>query len=277
MASAQVLRKQEHLEAGKRRLEEFRKKKAAERAKKAGSTSQTHVSDDSPHEKQLVDTDPVRLTDSDGAGTSDEPGRAVLGSSAAVSDNDNKAIVCKNMQIIKNLRDTVSSGFAGSMDVNHRHEMEGLNNEFGIYTGVQDSIPPTTNVRGSAPEAWQHVNGIAHTNDSIIFDYGERKLSSSAGAFPSVNNSAVQAWEATGFSSDVRSSSNHVPLSSVTPETTSRRSRPSFLDSLNMPRASSGTLFQRTEPEESFMSSSLNDEQHGCLRILSFSEAISRD
>ncbi|KAK9288246.1 hypothetical protein L1049_016696 [Liquidambar formosana] len=38
MASAQVLpnalRKQEHLEAGKRRLEEFRKKKAAERAKK---------------------------------------------------------------------------------------------------------------------------------------------------------------------------------------------------------------------------------------------------
>ena len=156
-------------------LEEFRKKKAAERAKKAGSTSQTHVSDDSPHEKQLVDTDPVRLTDSDGAGTSDEPGRAVVGSSAAVSDNDNKAIGFP----IKNEQDSSSdkfsgslfsmndynaysadsvqkhadnqefkrygvSGFAGSMDVNHRHEMEGLNNEFGIYTGVQGRLPYET-------------------------------------------------------------------------------------------------------------------------------------
>ena len=122
---------------------------------------------------------------------------------------------------------------------------------------IVDSIPPATNLRGSASEAWQHVNGIAHINDSRISDYGERKLSSSAGSLPSVNNSAEQPWEGTGLSSDFRSSSNHVPLYSVTPETTSRRSRPSFLDSLNVPRASSGTLFQRTEPQESFMSSSL--------------------
>ncbi|TYH22062.1 hypothetical protein ES288_A04G096900v1 [Gossypium darwinii] len=40
MASAQALpssRKQEHLEAGKHRLEEFHKKKTAEKAKKAAS------------------------------------------------------------------------------------------------------------------------------------------------------------------------------------------------------------------------------------------------
>ncbi|TYJ39769.1 hypothetical protein E1A91_A04G092300v1 [Gossypium mustelinum] len=46
MASAQALpssRKQEHLEAGKHRLEEFHKKKTAEKAKKAASTSQTNV------------------------------------------------------------------------------------------------------------------------------------------------------------------------------------------------------------------------------------------
>ncbi|KAM3708429.1 hypothetical protein ACB098_02G097300 [Castanea mollissima] len=377
MASAQALKKQEQLEAGKRRLEEFRKKKAAERAKKS-STSQTHSSDVSLHEKQPAETDPVRLTDSNGAGTSDESGTNVMGSSAPVTDNDNKAIdfPIKNEQNLSNdtfasslypmneynaySTDSVQkhadnhefqrydvSGFAGSSDVSYKHE--GPNNEFGMYTGVQgrlpyettdqsiflrpqasqdfdntaatqssfhrmdesqstdnnsylmqsritnhsystakispqnsgdmlpqgnpsdasmlisahtssyydDSFPPTTNLRGSAPEAWQHVNGIAHVNDSMISDYGERKLSSSAGSLPSVNNSAVQAWEGTGLSSDSRSSSNHVPLYSVTPETTSRRSRPSFLDSLNVPRASSGTLFQRTEPQESFMSSSL--------------------
>ncbi|KAL5055520.1 hypothetical protein RYX36_036202 [Vicia faba] len=52
MASAQVLpnnsassRKQEHLEAGKHRLEEFRKKKAAERVKKAASSDSVPNSD----------------------------------------------------------------------------------------------------------------------------------------------------------------------------------------------------------------------------------------
>lgn len=57
MASAQVLsnsvgssRKQEHLEAGRRRLEEFRKKKAA--AQKAASTSQSRSADSTAYEKQ---------------------------------------------------------------------------------------------------------------------------------------------------------------------------------------------------------------------------------
>ncbi|KAB1998163.1 hypothetical protein ES319_D12G071100v1 [Gossypium barbadense] len=58
MASAQALPflwKQEHLEAGKRRLEEFHKKKTAEKAKKATSTSQTNVSDVSLNEKQQLE------------------------------------------------------------------------------------------------------------------------------------------------------------------------------------------------------------------------------
>ncbi|PPE01351.1 hypothetical protein GOBAR_DD01595 [Gossypium barbadense] len=58
MASAQALpysRKQEHLEAGKRRLEEFRKKKVAEKTKKAASTSPTNVSDVSLNEKQQLE------------------------------------------------------------------------------------------------------------------------------------------------------------------------------------------------------------------------------
>ncbi|KAK4425362.1 protein BLISTER [Sesamum alatum] len=71
MASAQVLRKQEHLEAGKRKLEEFRRKKAAERAKKTTSTSQVQASDGVIHQKQPSETEHVRHTDANGVGTSD--------------------------------------------------------------------------------------------------------------------------------------------------------------------------------------------------------------
>ncbi|XP_011091381.1 uncharacterized protein LOC105171836 [Sesamum indicum] len=71
MASAQVLRKQEHLEAGKKKLEEFRRKKAAERAKKTTSTSQVHASDSVIHQKQPSETEHVRPTDANGVGTSD--------------------------------------------------------------------------------------------------------------------------------------------------------------------------------------------------------------
>ncbi|KAL0349079.1 UNVERIFIED_CONTAM: 7-hydroxymethyl chlorophyll a reductase, chloroplastic [Sesamum angustifolium] len=71
MASAQVLRKQEHLEAGKKKLEEFRRKKAAERAKKTTSTSQVHASDGVIHQKQPSEIEHVRLTDANGVGTSD--------------------------------------------------------------------------------------------------------------------------------------------------------------------------------------------------------------
>ncbi|KAL3628063.1 hypothetical protein CASFOL_028165 [Castilleja foliolosa] len=72
MASAQVLRKQEHLEAGKKKLEEFRRKKAAEKAKKTTSTS-NHQASNIPHETQPSETERARLTDSNGVGTSDAP------------------------------------------------------------------------------------------------------------------------------------------------------------------------------------------------------------
>ncbi|XP_041025215.1 protein BLISTER-like [Juglans microcarpa x Juglans regia] len=361
MTSAQVMRKQEHLEAGKRRLEEFRRKKVAEQAKKTAS-------DVRPHEKRPLETGPIRITDSEGAGTSDVPGQAFMGLSPAVTDNDDK----KNVFPIKNeqefLNDTLAShqlsakdydtnsvdsvhthsdntkykrygasGFAELMNANHGHEKEGRKNDFGIYTGVRDGLPyetatdqsilpqpqasqgldstigksslygtdktqstksgssllqssarvspleaggtlpqayssnasmlisahtsssfyddsiqPTTNVRG------QYMNGVAHISDAMILNFGERKLSGSASDLPGAYNAAPQAFETTGFSSDIRSSSNHVPLFSVTTEMNPRRSRPSFLDSLNVPRASSGTLFQHTEPEESFMSNSSN-------------------
>lgn len=53
-------------------LEEFRRKKAAEKAKKTTSSSQLHVSD-AINEKQPSEHEHVRLTDSNGVGTSDAP------------------------------------------------------------------------------------------------------------------------------------------------------------------------------------------------------------
>ncbi|KAG6668494.1 protein BLISTER-like [Carya illinoinensis] len=385
------MRKQEHLEAGKRRLEEFRRKKAAEQAKKTASNSQNHASDVRPHEKQPLETGPIRITDSEGAGTSDIPGQAFMGLSPAVTDNDDKKNVfpIKNEQEFSN--DTLAShqlsakdydtnsvdgvhthsdntkykrysasGFAELMNANHGHEKEGRNNDFGIYNGVRDRLPyetatdqsilphpqasqglnstmgksslygtdktqstesgsslmqssvtnsgysfvstarvsplkaggtlpqayssnasmltsahtsssfydesiqPTTNVRG------QYMSGVAHISDSVIANFGERKLSGSASALPGAFNAAPQAFETTVFSSDVRSSSNHVPLFSVTTEKNPRRSRPSFLDSLHVPRASTGTMFQHTEPEESYMSNSSNTNSMDVLGLSLF-------
>ena len=68
-------------------LEEFRKKKAAERAKKAASTTQTHASDVSLNDKHQLETEHVRITDLDGAGTSDGPNRSSV---KIINNNNNK-------------------------------------------------------------------------------------------------------------------------------------------------------------------------------------------
>lgn len=93
MASAQVLpssRKQEHLEAGKRRLEEFRKKKAADRAKKAAS-NQNNASDGGPNEKKSLDAEVGRLADSDAVRSFNVPGGVDNQPFAAENNDDVKA------------------------------------------------------------------------------------------------------------------------------------------------------------------------------------------
>lgn len=96
--------KQDHLLAGKKKLEEFRKKKAAEKAKKTTINSQSHPAGAGPQEKQSLESDPVRVSDSDGAGTSygaiqpsgknmDSDNRNHLGSS---SDKDSSTTFSAN-------------------------------------------------------------------------------------------------------------------------------------------------------------------------------------
>ncbi|KDP33366.1 hypothetical protein JCGZ_12915 [Jatropha curcas] len=369
MASAQVLptsRKQEHLEAGKRRLEEFRKKKAAERAKKTAATSQPLAADVSVDQKQPLEAERVRITDLDGAGTSNGPGRTFEPYDGTVNNDNNitnitpkpeqnfskdeeanplsvsdsKAPLADLVQRHTNNHDFKrhdSSGFSGAADFNHRQETDEIiydantnagrqvgvpygilpnhfsapfslegrgfdstynqstrfqateNNIFSkgsaftspqdpasqlktkssyantLATGVDFSEP--NNLRGSSVEVGQGIHGHVHFNGSLNSDFGEGSFSVITGGFPSVYSNTVQTSKSIAFNSDVRSSSNQVELFSGTSEPSSRRSRPSFLDSLNVPRASSGASFQSAEPQkESFMSNALKSNGMDSIR-----------
>ncbi|KAI9194593.1 hypothetical protein LWI28_007424 [Acer negundo] len=385
MASAQVLstsRKQEHLEAGKRRLEEFRKKKAAERAKKSTSVSQSHASDVNLHDKPHLEADHARVTDSDGVGTSDGSDKAVTGPTLVLDNDDYKSTGLSMQNQQGSLNDTHSnppssvndlnsssidlvrtysnnqdiriyaaSGSAEQLGANNSLQTKDVNNDFvhsmgqgrpqygstpdqlfglrpqasqdydsssskssfqGIeeprlkdkdsffkvpavnpdssnmfaaqispqnsvstllqsnlntasslgngrtfYSSFEDSTQPTSNARGSVLEVGKNMQGVVKSSFPAVSDSEETKLSSSTGGFPSLYNGPVQTSKSSGFSFDVTNSSNHVPVHSSTNEFTSRRSRPSFLDSLDIPRAPSGSPFQRSEPQkESFMSNS---------------------
>ncbi|KAL5542474.1 hypothetical protein UlMin_010184 [Ulmus minor] len=379
MASAQVLtnsvassKKQEHLQAGKRRLEEFRKKKAAERAKKTSSTSHTNASEVSLNEKQPLEAEHVRVTETDGIGTSGGHAGAVTEPSLVVIDDYNNSIDYAYESEQSSSNDTRTSasflmndyssfssdqmqnhangqeykiysdlGFGKSVDVNQIPGTKGKS-EFGDHTGgsdrllygtlpdwsaalqpqgsqdfngstsqhnldrrdepqfkehkiplkdstvlnggsshvsiarispqssigsvlqsepvtdngsrssslYEDLIRPTTDRRGVAYEVVQNMHSSTSFSDIISSNTGEKNFSSFAGDFSSLENGAVQTFGSTSFESDFKSYPSHVPEYSVANETNSRRSRPSFLDSLNVSRASVGTPFQQDEHEK---------------------------
>ncbi|XP_024019759.1 protein BLISTER [Morus notabilis] len=383
MASAQVLpntvassRKQEHLEAGKRRLEEFRKKKAADRSKKASSTSQIHASEVNSNEKQPLETEHARVTDTNGAGTSDLLGNAVTESSSLEINNDSNPIdaIQKSESVLSSDRPTsifssneynsFSSdqtqkhanghefkkdgdlGSGGPLDVYQSHGEKGKSNDAENYTGdlgrlpygtaseqffalrsrgskdfdssinrlslhridepqlkeektpskdytiadassqvsvvrissqnsissalqsepssasgskssslYEDIIRPTANRRGIADDDMQ--NNV-NFSDLMSFKTGKENISGSASGLFSMENGAIQTIGSMGFESNFRSSPNHVPLYPLTNETNSRSSRPSFLDNLNIHKASSGSHFKKDEfGKDSFKSNSL--------------------
>ncbi|MBA0879787.1 hypothetical protein Goshw_005476 [Gossypium schwendimanii] len=344
MASAQALpssRKQEHLEAGKRRLEEFRKKKAAEKAKKAASTSQTNVSDVSLNEKQQLETEHMRVIDSGGAATSDGPN---LSSVKEINNNKATEVKSNNMHAFPS---SLANNYNSSSTEVHIHaksqenekygaswnagrlyndslQAEHMSNDFqeprskeddgyskvstvlnpissenfvskispqnslqskasegsllgsshalsslyeafcfteeltqhSMFCGlIADSAQSTSGGRGSILEVGQSLQGTGDFKEPMISDFGEGKFSSSSGGFPSLHVPSIQTSGSSEFSFDARSSSSHAPLHSVANDTSSRRSRPSFLDSLNVSGASSGSLFQHNEPTKEVFAS----------------------
>ncbi|XVF65006.1 hypothetical protein PTKIN_Ptkin09bG0212000 [Pterospermum kingtungense] len=328
MASAQVMsgsRKQEHLEAGKRRLEEFRKKKAAERAKKAASTTQTVASDISLNDKQPLETEHVRVTDSDGAGTSDGPDPSSL---KVINNNNNNnkmtEVFRESQQAYSNNAHAPSllvNDFLPSTEV-QMHSKSEENEKYGgaLWNGgllftdslrekhmsndfqepkskeddgsfkvsaivnpissedsvakvspqnslqskasegsllgsnhvlssfYEDSTQSTLGASGSVFEVGKNLQGNAEFREPSISDLGERKFSSSSSGFPSVHGPPIQTAGSSEFSFDARSSTGHIPMHSATNDASSRRSRPSFLDSISASRASSGSPFQHNQP-----------------------------
>ena len=123
-----------------------------------------------------------------------------------------------------------------------------------------DSVHPITTAKQSAFGVGQEVPGSVDFNVHMLSNKEDKKLSSSFGYLPSTHGASPLASESssTSFAFDVRGSSNHLPLYSVTPETNTRRSRPSFLDSINVPRVPSASHLPLTEPgkAEPFSSSS---------------------
>ncbi|KAK8539455.1 hypothetical protein V6N13_104306 [Hibiscus sabdariffa] len=323
MASAQVFpssRKQEHLEAGKRRLEEFRKKKAAERAKKAASTTGTHTlaSDVIVNDKHQLETENVQVTDLDGAGTSNGPDPSYVkiisnnSETTEVSDESQQAYL-KNKHAIPSalVNDNNSSSevhaysksqeyekygtaWNGGLLFNDRLQTQHMGNDFqdtkskedddslkvsAVVTPISsdnfvtkispqnslqseasqssllDSARSTLDARGSASEVGQNLQGNAEYRESRISELGERKFSSSSSGFPSVIGPSVQTSGSSEFSFDTRSSKSHTQLQLVTNDTSSTSARPSFLDSLNVSKGSSGSLFQHNQLKKDAFSS----------------------
>ncbi|KAK8560798.1 hypothetical protein V6N13_026233 [Hibiscus sabdariffa] len=320
MASAQLLpssRKQEHFEAGKRRLEEFRKKKAAERAKKAASTTESHASDLSLNDKNQSESEPVRASISDGAGTNPSSLKIINDKTTEVS-HQHQQVYSNNTLAIPSL---LASDYNSSITDKHIHEKNQENEKYGapwnggpffndslntkhfsndvvepksredngslkvsaVVTPIssedyaakvspqnslqkkaseesflssnhvlssfyEDSTLSTSSTRGSVFEVRQNLVSNAELREPMISYIGDRNFNTSSSDFPSVHGPPKQTSGSSEFSFDARGFSSHMPVHSVSDDSISRRSRPSFIDSLNVSKASSGSLFQHDEP-----------------------------
>ncbi|KEH41185.1 hypothetical protein MtrunA17_Chr1g0169181 [Medicago truncatula] len=353
MASAQV-RKQEHLEAGKRRLEEFRKKKAEERAKKTASSGTVQNSKATQNQKQPLEVENVRVNESDGVTTSDGIGGAVTDTRISNQKNvnlfnqsSNQGSLAGASSLVRNDLNTSTtspveehsdideakrynaSTFITSADVSQNSEANKTNDLYGIHTSGVGGFPyGTTNPQStflrsqgsqefdnSTSQSSLHgMNGSqSNKSNNSVKDYAvtdgsspyvpskiirensvdslqKTKLTSSStldggslhglvsGGFsdsissmfretirsdsdlPSLHGATIPKYDSIGY--EVRNSSNHSPINSASTESSSRKLRPSFLDSLNVARPSMGSPFYQPEQDASKFShleSSSND------------------
>ncbi|KAK4765046.1 hypothetical protein SAY86_026136 [Trapa natans] len=315
MASAQVLpnsRKQEHLAAGKRRLEEFRKKKAADRAKKSSSSNGDNVT---PSEKQPPDSQLKIASPSDGASRQPSVSEINDGASRQPSVSEINDGAFDNSQrseqdpqfLINDTTDTYSGSSSRSKDkdFNKSYEVSSFNglgdHSFNYETAEMKSdsaIPggsygliPVHDFKGN--EETLGKQNSSNSRDFLLMDQGSSLTSVASYVnskrFPSFSlqtkNEAFQQSDIKGFGPDngqamidvaisdvpevpniyekkLASSSSGLlkeqtfapyapPQYSPTDHTTlyhqnieaqPRRSRPSFLDSLNVSKGSSVVL-----------------------------------
>ncbi|WJX10853.1 hypothetical protein P8452_01527 [Trifolium repens] len=227
MASAQVLpnnsassRKQEHLEAGKRRLEEFRQKKAAERAKKAASSGSVKNSDASQNQNQPSEVENVRVNESDGVTTSDGVGGAVIidtGTSNQKNVNlynqsSNQGSLAGASSLVRNDISTSStspveehsdideakrynaSTSITSADISQNNEANRASDIYGIHTGVVDGFPyGTTNNQSNSLRSQESQEFDSSTSQSSLHGINE--------SHSNKNNSSLKDYAVTDGSS----------------------------------------------------------------------------
>ncbi|RDX63719.1 Protein BLISTER, partial [Mucuna pruriens] len=170
-------------------LEEFRKKKAADRTKKAAPSSQVHNSDASLNKKQSSEVENVRVNESDGVTTSDGVGGAVADTSTSGISNDktpnlfsqssNQGSLAGRTFLPRNDLNTSSTSLAeahsnidegkrynassvtASADFSQNNETNKVNDIYGNHAIGVDGIPYGTTNHQSIP---------LHTQDSQEFD-----------------------------------------------------------------------------------------------------------
>lgn len=160
-------------------LEEFRKKKAAERTKKAASSGQVHNSDASLNKKQSSEVENVRVNESDGVSTSDGVGGSVTGTSTLGMRNDknlnlfsqssNQGSLAGSTFLARNDLNMLStslgeahsnideckrynaSSVTTSADFSQNNETNKVNDIHGIHAVGVDGIPYATTNHQSVP------------------------------------------------------------------------------------------------------------------------------
>ena len=160
-------------------LEEFRKKKAAERTKKAASSGQVHNSDDSLNKKQSSEVENVRVNESDGVSTSDGVGGSVTGTSTLgmrndknlnlISQSSNQGSLAGSTFLARNDLNMLStslgeahsnidegkrynaSSVTASADFSQNNETNKVNDIHGIHAVGVDGIPYVTTNHQSVP------------------------------------------------------------------------------------------------------------------------------
>ncbi|OVA02244.1 hypothetical protein BVC80_9099g32 [Macleaya cordata] len=134
-------------------------------------------------------------------------------------------------------------------------------------SGSISTLYSATNLTESVPDGEKYMRGGLDFSGATILD-GRRQLSSSINYQAGTASAPRQSSEShsTDFSLDFRNSSNHVPLYTTISETGNRRSRPSFLDSINVTRFSSDShssvVPEKSEPFSSKSSKVNNQDSH---------------
>ncbi|CAI9117963.1 OLC1v1019456C1 [Oldenlandia corymbosa var. corymbosa] len=271
MASAQVLKKQGHLEAGKKKLEEFRKKKAAEKAKKIASDGPVHASNTGSHEKQLSDSERVRPVNSDATATSAafeaaiaEPSHTenrkvsvepeiLSGSrsnflSDAIAERPTSEISLTRLSS-EEVRDDDVSQFAkqSNIELDPPHKKETYRDLDNVSAGVSINQSISFQLPSESVDytSWQYRNNGSYGNFPSISDTQQRDFSVTS--FGSSHSSLANGFPENSGIGFPHEYGNHTSLSHegsaplTSAGTGARRSRPSFLDSINISRGPSAS------------------------------------